>query len=53
MLKFILQLAVAMAGFFVAAHVIGWFMPVFTNPVVFCVVVGFFVVVAIKIAVRS
>ena len=53
MLKFILQLAVCMAVFFVAAHVVGWLMPVFTNPVVFVAVVGFFVVVAIKIAVRS
>jgi hypothetical protein len=53
MLKFILQLAVGLAGFFGAAHVIGWLMPVFTNPIVFVAVVGFFAVVAIRIAVRS
>jgi hypothetical protein len=53
MLKFILQLFVGLAGFFVLAHVAGWLMPVFTNPIVFIVVVGLFVVVAIKIAVRS
>lgn len=53
MLKFILQLAVALAAFFVAAHVVGWLMPVFTNPIVFTVVVGFFVVAAISIVVRS
>ncbi len=53
MLKFILQLAVGLAGFFVAAHVVGWLMPVFTNPIVFTVVVGFVVVVAIGIAVRT
>jgi hypothetical protein len=53
MLKFILQLAVAVAGFFVFAHIAGWLMLVFTNPIVFTVVVGLFVVVAVKIAVRS
>jgi hypothetical protein len=53
MLKFVSQLAVGLAGFFVLAHVVGWLMPVFTNPIVFVAVVGFFVVVAIKIAVRS
>jgi hypothetical protein len=53
MLKFISQLAVALAGFFILAHVAGWLMPVFTNPIVFTVVVGLFVFVAIKIAVRS
>jgi putative effector of murein hydrolase len=53
MLKLILQLTVGLAGFFVAAHVVGWLMPVFTNPIVFTVVVGFVVVVAIGIAVRT
>ena len=53
MMKFMLQLAVGLAGFVAVAHVLGWLMPVFTNPIVFIVVVGFFVVVAIKIAVRS
>lgn len=53
MLKFICQLAVGLAGFFVAAHVVGWLMPVFTNPIVFTMVVGFVVVAAISIAVRS
>jgi hypothetical protein len=53
MLKFILQLAVGLAGFFVLAHVAGWLMPVFTNPIVFMVFVGFVVVLALKIAVRG
>jgi len=53
MLKFIFQLAVGLAVFFVLAHIAGWLMPVFTNPIVFVSVVGFFVVVAIKIAVRG
>jgi len=53
MLKFILQLAVGLAGFFVLAHVLGWLMPVFTNPIVFCLVVGFIGLVAIRIAVRG
>jgi hypothetical protein len=53
MLKFILQLLVGLAGFFVLAHVAGWLMPVFTNPIVFTVVVVLIGLFAIKIAVRS
>jgi hypothetical protein len=53
MLKFILQLAVMLAGFIASCYVLGWLMPILTNPIVFMVVVGFFVVVAIKIAVRG
>jgi xanthine/uracil permease len=53
MLKFILQLAVGLAGFFVLAHVAGWLMPVFTNPIVFTVVVFLIGLFAIKVAVRS
>jgi hypothetical protein len=52
MLKFILQLLVGLAGFFVLAHVAGWLMPVFTNPIVFTIIVSFIVLFAIKIAVR-
>jgi hypothetical protein len=32
---------------------LGWLMPVFTNPIVFCLVVGFIGLVAIRIAVRG
>ena len=53
MLKFMLQLAVALAGFFVFAHVAGWLMPIFTNPIVFIVIVSLIGLFAIKIAVRS
>jgi hypothetical protein len=53
MLKFILQLAVALAGFFVFAHVAGWLMPVFTNPIVFTVCVALIGLFAIKVAVRG
>jgi len=53
MLKFVSQLAVGLAGFFVLAHVVGWLMPVFTNPIVFCLVVGLIGLVAIRIAVRG
>jgi hypothetical protein len=53
MLKFILQLAVGLAGFFVLAHVAGWLMPVFTNPIVFTVFVVLIGLFAIKLAVRS
>lgn len=53
MLKFILQLAVALAGFFIVAHVAGWLMPVFTNPIVFTVVVVLIGLFAIKVAVRG
>jgi hypothetical protein len=52
MLKFILQLTVGLAGFFILAHVAGWLMPVFTNPIVFTVLASIFVFVAVKIAVR-
>jgi hypothetical protein len=53
MLKFILQLFVGLAGFFVFAHVAGWLMPVFTNPIVFIVVVVLIGLFAIKVAVRG
>ena len=52
MLKFIMQLAVGLAGFFILAHVAGWLMPVFTNPIVFTVFVAFVGLFAVKIAVR-
>jgi hypothetical protein len=53
MLKFILQLAVALAGFFIFAHVAGWLMLVFTNPIVFTICVALIALFAIKVAVRS
>jgi hypothetical protein len=53
MLKFISQLAVGLAGFFVLAHVAGWLMPVFTNPIVFTLVVAFIGLFAIRVAVRG
>jgi hypothetical protein len=53
MLKFILQLAVGLAGFFVLAHVAGWLMFVFTNPIVFTVVVVLIGLFAVKVAVRG
>lgn len=52
MLKFIMQLAVGLAGFFILAHVAGWLMPVFTNPIVFTVFVALVALFAVKIAVR-
>lgn len=53
MLKFISQLAVALAGFFILAHIAGWLMLVFTNPIVFTICVALIGLFAIKIAVRS
>jgi hypothetical protein len=53
MLKFILQLAVGLTGFFAFMFLMGLLMPVFTNPIVFCLVVGFIGLVAIRIAVRG
>jgi hypothetical protein len=53
MLKFILQLAIGLAGFFVLMYVLGFLMPIFTNPIVFTVVVAVIVLFAVKIAVRS
>jgi hypothetical protein len=53
MLKFILQLAVGLAGFFILAHIAGWLMPIFTNPIVFVVIVSLVGLFAIKIAFRS
>jgi ABC-type uncharacterized transport system permease subunit len=53
MLKFILQLTVGLAGFVVLAHVVGWLEVVFTNPIVFTILVSFIVLFAVKIAVRS
>jgi hypothetical protein len=53
MLKFILQLAVGLAGFFILAHIAGWLMPVFTNPIVFTVCVALIGLFAIKVAVRG
>jgi hypothetical protein len=53
MLKFILQLAVALSGFFALMFILGWLMPIFTNPIVFVVIVGLIGLFAVKIAVRS
>ena len=53
MLKFISQLAIGLAGFFALMFIVGWLMPIFTNPIVFCVVVALFVVFAVKLAVRG
>ena len=53
MLKFILQLAVGLAGFFALMFILGWLMPFFTNPIVFVVIVSLIALFAIKIAVRS
>jgi xanthine/uracil permease len=53
MLKFFWQLAVGLAGFFILAHIAGWLMPVFTNPIVFTVVVVLIGLFAIKVAVRG
>ena len=53
MMKFILQLAVALSGFFVLMYVLGFLMPIFTNPIVFTILVSFIVLFAVKIAVRS
>jgi hypothetical protein len=53
MLKFILQLAALLAGFFVFMFLMGLLMPVFNNPIVFTVIVSFIVLFAVKIAVRG
>jgi putative effector of murein hydrolase len=53
MLKFISQLAVALAGFFIFAHVAGWLMLVFTNPIVFTICVALIGLFALKIAFRG
>jgi hypothetical protein len=53
MLKFILQLAVGLAGFFILAHVAGWLMPIFTHPIVFTVCVALIGLFALKIAFRG
>lgn len=53
MLKFILQLAIALAGFFALMFILGWLMPIFTNPIVFTVMVVFIVLGVISHAVRS
>jgi hypothetical protein len=53
MLKFILQLLLGLAGFFVLAHVAGWLMPIFTHPIVFTVFVALVGLFAVKIAVRN
>ena len=53
MLKFILQLAIGLAGFFVLMYVLGFLMPIFTNPIVFTVIVVFIVLGVISHAVRS
>ena len=53
MLKFILQLAIGLTGFFALMFILGWLMPIFTNPIVFTVVVAVIVLFAVKIAVRS
>ena len=53
MMKFILQLALGLAGFFALMFILGWLMPIFTNPIVFTAVVSFIVLFAFKIAVRS
>lgn len=53
MLKFILQLAIGLTGFFALMFILGWLMPIFTNPIVFTIIVALIALTAIKIAVRS
>jgi hypothetical protein len=53
MFKFILQLFIGVTGFIAFFFVASLLEPVFTNPIVFVCLVGFVVVVAVKIAVRS
>lgn len=53
MMKFILQLAIGLAGFFALMFILGWLMPIFTNPIVFVVIVSLIGLFAVKIAVRS
>lgn len=53
MLKFILQLAALLAGFFVFMFLMSVLMPVLTNPIVFTVIVALIGLFAVKIAVRS
>lgn len=53
MLKFILQLAVLLAGFFAFMFLMSVMMPIFTNPIVFTVIVVFIVLGVISHAVRS
>jgi hypothetical protein len=52
MLKFILQLAVFMSAFIGLMFLLSLLEPVFTNPIVFTVIMGFIVVAVIKIFVR-
>jgi hypothetical protein len=53
MLKFLLQLAVWLTGFLALLFVASLLEPVFTNPIVFVVIVSLIALFAIKIAVRS
>lgn len=53
MLKFILQVFAVVAGFVALMYVLGFLMPIFTNPIVFTVIVALIGLFAVKIAVRS
>jgi len=53
MLKFLLQLAVGLTGFLALLFVASLLEPVFTNPIVFTVIIVFIVLGVISHAVRS
>jgi hypothetical protein len=53
MIRFALQLTVFLAGFFAFCYVLGFLMPIFTHPVVFMAVVGFFILFALRLAFRG
>jgi hypothetical protein len=53
MLKFILQVFALVATLIVLMFVLGWLMPIFTNPIVFVVIVSLIGLFAVKIAVRG
>jgi hypothetical protein len=53
MIRFVLQLAVAFAGFFAVAYIAGFLMPFFTHPIVSFLMLAFIAIVAIKISLRS
>jgi hypothetical protein len=53
MLKFILQVFALVAVVIALMFVAGWLMPVFTNPIVFTILVAFIGLFAVKIAVRG
>jgi hypothetical protein len=53
MIRFILQLTVALAGFFALAYIAGFLMPFFTHPIVSFLMLSFIAIVAIKISLRN